>query len=323
MRKELIWAGVIGIVFGLVIGFGAWRVRSSVAPKNTPNPTATPQPKVGQFKIAINKPNNLDVITQNPTNISGITKASSWVVVSTEEEDFLTQSINDGTFSLDVDLPAGLNHIKVTSINADGNTASQNILTVYSESFETNSEATQTSTDAGKINTSTPPKAYLGTVTDITDSTIQIKSTDSQIQQIATNKLDVTVINTTGTTNKTVKITDIAIGDFIIAMGHVNGKEVLDTQRILITDSTAEPKISLSLVKVSEITKNSLKAVSLSDSKEVTVTPDKNTTLTSYLENKVKTIKLADIEVDDLLIIVTDSSSTSPVTRSVFDIGTR
>lgn len=332
MRKELVWAGIIGITFGLIIGFGVWRVRSSVTPKDKPSATSTPQPKVGQFKIAINKPNNLDVITQNPTSVTGVTKSLSWVVVSTDKEDFLTQSLNNGTFSVDVALAPGFNRIKVSALNSDGNTTSQDVSLIYSESFQSNLSTPESATSesdiskdvANKVNASAnPPKAYLGTVTDITDSTIQIKSTDSKIQQIATNKYDVTVVNTTGTTNKTVKLTDVAIGDFIIAMGYVDGNDVLDTQRILVSDSATESKIGPSLLKVTEVSSKSIVAVGVNDGKEVTITPAKNTTLESFLDNKTKAIKIANIKADDLLIVVSDNSGTPSIIRSIFDIGTR
>jgi len=125
MRKELLWAGVIGISFGLIIGFGAWRVRSSMTPKDAPTPTPNTQAGIGQFMIAVNKPENFDVVTSSSMGVSGITKPSTLVIISTEKGDYLTESLGDGTFSKEVDLVSGINNIKVSSVNMQGNVATQ------------------------------------------------------------------------------------------------------------------------------------------------------------------------------------------------------
>lgn len=306
MRKELLWAIIIGVSFGLVIAFGAWRVRSSVSLKaDNPAVTPSPAPVPGQLKIAINKPGNLDVVTESPTGVTGITKPLTWVVVSTDKEDYITQSQNDGTFSLDIDLSPGLNHIKASSLNTQGSVSSQDILAVYSEFF--------------KDGTATPSavfaKAYIGTVTDIVDSTIQIKSTDSQIQQIATTNKEISVVNTKGSSNKAVKLTDIAIGDFIVAMGFIDGQDVLDAQRILVTDSPVKSQISVAIQNVEEVTKKSLKL------SEGSFTPDKNTTVQVYSDGKIKSAKITDFSESDKVITVSDTTGTPALSRSIFNLG--
>lgn len=331
MRKELIWAAIIGISFGLVIAFGAWRVRSSVTPKSDLTvATPSPAPAPGQLRIAINKPNNLDVVTEVPTNVTGITNPLTWVVVSTDSEDYLTQSQNDGSFSIDVDLSPGLNHIKASSVNAQGSSVSQDILTVYSSSFKENlatSESSENNTSSESALTlklakaGNPPKAYIGTVTDIIDSTIQIKSTDSQIQQIATNSQDLSVVNSKGSTNKSVKLTDIAIGDFIVAMGYIDGNEVLDAQRILITDSPLKSQIAISMQNVKEVSKKALTLSPAGGAEENIFTPDKNTTMESYSAGKVKSVKITDFSKSDLVITVSDTTGQPSLPRAIFNLG--
>jgi hypothetical protein len=111
MRKELVWAGIIGILFGLVIGFGSWRVRSSLKPKINLNPTPTPQ-SLGQIKITLDKPENGDVITTSTVTVTGITKPLSWLVFSGEKGDYILQSNEGGLFSQNIDLVSGVNQIK-------------------------------------------------------------------------------------------------------------------------------------------------------------------------------------------------------------------
>ena len=302
MRKELVWAGIIGISFGLIIGFGVYRVRSKISPKEVIAPTPIPQANLGQLKVALNKPEDFSVTTESVIEVSGITKGSSWVIASSEAGDYIAKAENDGSFSINVELEAGVNILQVTSVNNQSESSSQKVLVVYSPSFQTtapssspesseaSSESDITKAVALKVaQAGNLPKAYIGTVTDIADSTIQIKSTDSQIQQIETGKNDVNVVDSKGTTTKTVKLTDIAIGDFIVAMGYVDGDEVLDVQRILITDTMTETKITTSLGKVAKEGTKSIEVLA-NDGSNQTITPDKNTEIYSYSDGKTKAI---------------------------------
>jgi len=331
MRKELIWVGIIGIFFGLVIGFGSWRVKTSLKPKEIIKPTATPL-AIGSPKITLDKPEDGDVITEDVITVSGITKPLTWLIFSGETGDYIIESGDDGTFSQEVDLVSGINQIKVTSFNSEGSEVSQKVLVVYSSLFQLDEGASPTSdsaTDGADINKKVAekvaramnkPKAYIGTVTDISDSTIQIKTTDAQIEQIAVNDEAIPVVNTKGTNNKTQKLTDIAIGDFIVAMGYINGNQVLKAQRILVTDAITDTKLDAEIVKVSKVTKTGLVASTLKDNKDITVTVGKNTDILSYANQKTKTIKLSDINTDDLVIVVIDTSGNTPSVRSIFNV---
>jgi hypothetical protein len=331
MRKELIWVGIIGIAFGLIIGFGSWRVKSTIKPKSSSQPSPTPQ-VVGQYKISLDKPEEGDVLTDTPATVSGITKPLTFLTFSGEKGDYTIQSDESGFFSQDVELIAGINQIKVTLFDTKGSEVSQKVIVVYSSSFKQVGSASHTpssATGSAEINqkvaqkvaeAKSKPKAYFGTVTDIIDSTIQIKTTDAQIEQVAIGEAGIVVVNTKGTNNKALKLTDIAIGDFIVAMGYINGNQVLHAQRILVTDPVTEPKISISMAKVTDVSKKSLNVISTKDSQKIIVTPDKNTNIISFLNKKTKDILLSDIIANDLVIIVTDNSGNTPLVRSIFDI---
>ena len=330
MRKELLWAGIIGITFGLIIGFGAWRVHSSISHKNKEVTKSDSSIGNNQTKITINKPENFDVVTATPGIISGITKPATWIIVSGESGDYFTKSMDDGTFSLNIDYSAGINNIKVTSVETSGSISSQQVLVVYSASFQNSLPEQNSSTNEADLNkvvalkiarAEKPPKAYIGTVTDIADSTIQIRTSDSQIQQIATNKNDVAVVNIKGTSNKNVKLADVAIGDFIIAMGYVDGNNVLDAQRILIADSPSETKISVSLAKVSANGKKTISLTPVAGGDSIMATPDKNTDIEILSKGKMKSTAMANISVSDLVILVSDITGTPAITRSMFDLG--
>jgi hypothetical protein len=165
------------------------------------------------------------------------------------------------------------------------------------------------------------PKAYIGVVTDIADSTIQIKTNESEIKQISVADTAITVVNIKGSGNKQVKLTDIAIGDFIVAMGYINSSSVLGAQRVLITDPVTESKVNSYFDKVSGVTKKDLTVQSVKNATEAVVTPGKNTGLFAYSDAKLTKIKLSDFKTSDLVILVQDESGDSPEVRSIFDIG--
>lgn len=311
----------------MIIAFGVWRINLSTKSNSQgTQPTPTPESPVTEFNITLNNPSENDVEVATPVIVSGITKASTWVAFSGEKGDYLTESDTGGIFSKDIDLAAGVNQIKVTALDSQGNSVSQKVLVVYSSSFQTSSPSATPSTIQEKVSekvaqAQNQPKAYIGTVTDIADSTIQIKSLDSQIEQIAIGGDGITALNTKGTNNKTIKLTDIAIGDFIVAMGYVNANEVLNAQRILVTDPVTEPEVSVSLAKVTDTSK---KSITISDTKtgsQSTLTPDKNTDLESFANGKETTIKLTSINKGDAVIYVSDQTGTPAILRSIFDLG--
>ncbi len=337
MRKEVIWATVIGISFGLIIAFGVWRINSSFNSKDSnPDKTPAPQNNSSELKITLDKPQNDDVVTNTPITVSGITRPVTWVTVSGEKGDYTLQSGPDGVFAQDVELTAGVNQIKITVFDTQGGQSVEEVLVVYSSGFVLKTVATPGASDASSdsairarvqekvAQAMNKPKAYIGTVTDISDSTIQIKTTRSlpaqvgEIKQVSTNTTDVSVINAKGTANKAVKLTDVAIGDFIVAMGYVDSNTVLAAQRILISDPVTDSKVNASAGKASSITKKSISVVPLKGGNPSDLTPDKNTVVYRFDGQKTSKIKFADIAIDDTLIFVSSQGSTSQTVRSVF-----
>ena len=334
MQKELVWAGVIGIVFGLVIAFGAWRINSSIykSPKSIVQETPAPDNQTSEFKITLNKPSDNDVVTLTPITVEGITKPLTWIVVSGEKGDYIIQSDEKGIFSQDTELEAGINQIKITAFDPKGLTSVQKVLVVFSSAFQTNTPVTttndsSTSSDitkkvAEKVAAAlNQPKAYIGVVTDISDGTIQIKTPESQIEQVSITGSSVSVINNKGTNNKAVKLADIAIGDFIVAMGYVNGNQVLKSQRILIIDPITDNGIIAVFGKVSALTKKNVTIADVKTGQSSIVTPTTTTSIKTYIPGKIKASTFAAIKENDLVISVTDSSGTTPLVRTIFNLG--
>ena len=259
MRKEVVWAIIAGVTFGLVIAFGVVRINSTLKPKGEAiEASPTPRPNPSEFKITLDKPENEDVVNEDIITVSGITKPKSTIIISAEEKDYIVSSDDKGFFEKEINLISGVNQILVTDPSSQ---ITEKLLVIYSSAFEEN-EGDRLEKAANK------PKAYLGTVTDITDSTIQIKTTVSEIKQVSVSE-EVVYVKT-----------EPAIGDFIVAMGYKNGNQVLNAQRILITPPVTEPKITVSTgtgadVKPIKTTKIYPKASDLEDeSQTVSVTTE-------------------------------------------------
>lgn len=113
------------------------------------------------------------------------------------------------------------------------------------------------------------PKAFIGTVTDISEDTLQIKNKEEEIQLISLNENDTTFAQINDTT-KTASFNDLAIGDFTVSMGYVNDSNVLDSKRILITSPIKEPVRKIVFGTVKQIVKKEITIVS-NDGEEIVV----------------------------------------------------
>lgn len=258
MRKE-VWLAVIGgITLGLIIGFGVYRINFAFkkgGPAQT-SPTPTPNNQAG---LTIAKPNYDDVITSLPQTISGIASKDSRIVISTNSNDYITKTDQKGTFEKEVDLEGGVNQIIVSAVTKDNNISSQELRLIYSTQLETQKSESQTTSGESGVreivlkkveDILNSPKAYLGTVTDIAEKTIQLKTDSGAIEQVSAEDLPAGKAG--------VKLTDIAIGDYIIAMGYRNGNHVLNAKRILITQPTPVPQIKIIYGKVKSISKKEI-----------------------------------------------------------------
>ncbi len=312
MKKEIGWAIGFGAFFGLIIAFGAWRINSNLrtVSKIAPTPAAITE---GEFLITLDKPEDGDVEINSEISVSGITRANTLIVVSAETQDYLTYADGSGVFSQNIGLTGGINQIKITAIDESKSQSVQKVLVIYSPLFQTKTLPTpENSTNEADVRQKVQekvqaalarPKAYLGAITDITDGTVQLKTARSEIKQISIDAAASVIKNTDGA-SRVIKAKDLAIGDFIVAMGYVNSSSVLSAQRILVTNPPTEPKLTVKIAAKKD----------LSD-----LTVDKTTGIFIFKTAPVKT-KLADIKNEDELVIVSDESAAVPRAKTIFVI---
>lgn len=110
------------------------------------------------------------------------------------------------------------------------------------------------------------PKAVMGTVTDKTEDTIELKEKSGEIQLISVNPNEVTFVKI-GTSTSNIKFSDVAIGDFTIAMGFFNGNTVLSARRVLLTKPIEAPMRNIVSGKIFKINKRVV-SVRQTDGKE-------------------------------------------------------
>lgn len=333
MRKEIIYAIIAGSLLGLVIGFGIWRINATLSSnKNSRPPIGTKTQQNQNSPIAIAKPSDRDVISQSPVTITGIAQAQTTLVISSDEKDYLPAPDNKGSFEVDVDLRGGINPLTVVSIDNKGNVNKQILTLIYSTEFAKITPPTPTQTEAPtKESTSSvrkkveekvaaalnSPTSYLGTVTDIAESGVQLKGAAGEINQISTAN-NLTVIKD-GKTPKEVKLTDIAIGDFIVAMGFTTGNHVLDSRRILITTPVQPASNEYLLATAGKAGKNQLTVNGVKDGKSLTLLPATSSVVYLKSSGQLKKIKFSDIaEFDTIVAVGSFSTSGQFKARTVF-----
>src|SRR6185436_10842812 len=105
-----------------------------------------------------------------------------FVVATTDEDDTYTTATSTGTFETSLNLAGGVNPIKIFAFDLNGKQAQTQITTVFSTEYDKSTPQPVASGSADAIRqkvdeklkeASATPLAYMGTVTDLTDNTIQ------------------------------------------------------------------------------------------------------------------------------------------------------
>lgn len=144
MIKELLLAAFIGGIlgFGVTGGYLTLQNKNSNSKPNTvitePTliPTQTETPPETEIKpvegIQIDSPENNSLVTTSKTDLTGISTPNSHIVVVTPSNSFVGQSDSQGKFNISISLDSGLNLIKISAIDTDGNQKDTQINLTYS-----------------------------------------------------------------------------------------------------------------------------------------------------------------------------------------------
>jgi len=86
-------------------------------------------------------------------------------------------------------------------------------------------------------------------------------------------------------------------------MGFKNGNEVLEAKRILVTELSDDTKRDISLVKIVKLAKSEITSIYLNNQEELTISVDSNTDYVLIKDSKASTLKLLDLEKDQIVYV--------------------
>ena len=120
MRKEVIFAIILGLILGGVIIYGINLANNSVnhtddQDKNLiSSPTVTPTPSP---TLKIISPQNHQVLFEDTIILTGKTEPLAHVSLIWEEDEIIIQADDQGSFSQEIELVGGDNQINISAAN--------------------------------------------------------------------------------------------------------------------------------------------------------------------------------------------------------------
>ncbi len=140
MRKEVLFAILLGGIIGAVVAFGLWRANKALT-NNNPKDFIQTAPKTEKNEMSsgalvVDSPETNSVVSLDSVKVIGKTTPESTVILSTKEEEVLLEADKDGKFEGTIKLAGGANLIKVTSIDKDGEKEEIELAVVYSTELE-------------------------------------------------------------------------------------------------------------------------------------------------------------------------------------------
>lgn len=127
MRKEVIFAILIGLILGFVILYGVQLANRSaqnaasisITPTQSVSPSTTPSVTQAIPRLTITQPTNHSVVNTATITIAGKSVPGSDIALLSEEDDTLTTADASGNFSGELKLAGGQNIIIITALSPD------------------------------------------------------------------------------------------------------------------------------------------------------------------------------------------------------------
>ena len=245
MRKEVLFAIFFGLFIGLIFAFGIFRVNSamkskdSVANPDTNNADTSSSKTNDQKTLTLLNPADNSAVASDIIQVSGITHAQSYIVTTGGTSDTVQKSKIDGSFEFDYEIDPSVNYLNITSVTADNQRVSTSLEVAYSSEIANPNKDqevndTKDSADQKLEATQNRIEFFQGTVTDLTESGVQLKDKNGDIEQVSYSVASTSFAKFGVKTSK-ISAVDIAIGDFILAMGHIKANSLLEAVRIVVT----------------------------------------------------------------------------------------
>jgi|GEM_PF-4008971 len=260
MKKEQIIAIIFGSILGVVVAAWVWKLSKQ-------KPQEPKKININQFEIAQDNPETdfdfkltyplkNSVFPNKQATITGFTPSNSLVAVHTNQV-YLAKPNEKNEFSIKVELTPGINNVTVWSIKPGEKSKVENLTLIYSSKVGLNEE------DGNKAIIS-----VIGTITDISSESIQLRSENGEIEQLSVAK-DATyaLINSE---SKDLEFKDLAIGDFVAAIGTRNNEGVFNVNRVLVTTISQTNKMNLLTGVIKNLSKKEF-IISSAENNEVSI----------------------------------------------------
>lgn len=318
MKKEVLVAIIVGGLVGIAIAFGIWKANSALSEqKGKPQETTeTSIPSPQSLILSITSFENDSVVASPRANLVGITKSAALLAVVGEDDETVAYADESGNFEADIELVAGLNDIKISAFEEDGTSIEKILTLVYSTEIKTPTPVPTTSVSdqiRQRINQAlSKPFASIGTIADISNSTLQIKTREGEINQAIVDKENTTFARVTGKTRKAIAFGDLAIGDFVLALGYRKSESIIEALRVIASDNLSQNKRTAIFGTATEIDskKDQFTLKKLENSgDELAVTTDKNTAIRTSGESGLERAAFDDIEDGQKVIVVGEEDS--------------
>lgn len=139
VKKEVIWALIIGLTVGGLIAILAIRLpvlleKKSIPVKNVKQEIQTPTITiVPKNEFSITSPINNSILDKNKVEISGTSEPLIPIVLESSSELNIIESDQNGTFSEIISLVEGANEIFATSVDSAGNTQTSKLVLFFTQ----------------------------------------------------------------------------------------------------------------------------------------------------------------------------------------------
>lgn len=245
MQKEVFLAIIFGSILGLLVAYGVWRTNSTldnrqkdykpITQTNNQNErTNDLEPNLG-----VVTPVNLSAVTSSPIVVTGIVNDLENILISTNSRDYLI-SVIEKEFSQEIELDSGLNQIIFSGFSNEKVEDSELLQVAYSNQIESDE----------------PLRTSIGVITDITEDYIQLRDQNGEIVQVGLVK-DTSYTKSIGN-SKEIEFADLAIGDFVVAIGQISELEVLEALRVIVTTEPQKLEITTAKGIVNDFDRSSI-----------------------------------------------------------------
>lgn len=168
MKKEVVLAVILGIIFGLVITFGIYTANKALRNRQqntTENTQDQPSSSASATQVTqIIAPEDGEIVSANTVRLTGTTFPNADVVIFVEDVDYVTTSDTTGNFSAELTLTGGSNVITTTVTSKDGKQETDQRVVVFStanldEVASASARPSLTPTPQASVKPSPTPKA--------------------------------------------------------------------------------------------------------------------------------------------------------------------